>query len=240
MIKYAMWSITLSTTALLMLGMHYAAAPPLAESEGNRPVDQRITEYHKSLPEWRPGQSKDIGKPFEGILYYDRMERAVKPIGEPKMIFVIFDVTPNHDRFNDRGQQPEQILCEVPENDPVLQMISKWPTGGQTLRVKLTGIVRDSAPGTPGDASLDIMPTQKMSWLHDCAFQRMPAATSATQSVQTPLPDCAVWTDSCVACRATREGGSVCNNIGIACQPKELMCLLDSTARTKPHRPSAR
>jgi hypothetical protein len=37
-------------------------------------------------------------------------------------------------------------------------------------------------------------------------------------------PQCARWTDGCRTCAA--DG---CSNIGIACQPNEIRCLLDAT-----------
>ena len=41
-------------------------------------------------------------------------------------------------------------------------------------------------------------------------------------------PNCARWTDECVNCArgATAGEASVCSNIGFACQPKAIRCLI--------------
>ena len=44
-------------------------------------------------------------------------------------------------------------------------------------------------------------------------------------------PDCLAWTDSCVNCTRSEAGQSfTCSNIGISCQPKQVVC----TSRAKP------
>jgi hypothetical protein len=35
---------------------------------------------------------------------------------------------------------------------------------------------------------------------------------------------CQEWTDGCRSCRRSDAGGAVCSNIGIACQPKAVVC----------------
>ena len=47
-------------------------------------------------------------------------------------------------------------------------------------------------------------------------------------SVQQGPPNCARWTDECVNCArgATAGEASVCSNIGFACQPKAIRCLI--------------
>lgn len=36
---------------------------------------------------------------------------------------------------------------------------------------------------------------------------------------------CVEWTDSCLTCRRGENGEPQCPNIGIACQPKAIVCL---------------
>jgi hypothetical protein len=51
-------------------------------------------------------------------------------------------------------------------------------------------------------------------------------------AVQANMPGCAVWTDRCVTCQ--RESNNVrCSNIGIACQPQALECLLNDPPKEK-------
>src|SRR5437868_5466236 len=35
---------------------------------------------------------------------------------------------------------------------------------------------------------------------------------------------CLAWTDSCRSCQRAESGDAVCSNIGIACQPKPIVC----------------
>jgi hypothetical protein len=57
-------------------------------------------------------------------------------------------------------------------------------------------------------------------------------APSTDPAVQARMPGCAVWTDRCVTCQ--RESNNVrCSNIGIACQPQALECLLDDKLKEK-------
>jgi hypothetical protein len=36
---------------------------------------------------------------------------------------------------------------------------------------------------------------------------------------------CQEWTDSCRTCTRPESGGPVCSNVGIACQPKPILCV---------------
>ena len=36
---------------------------------------------------------------------------------------------------------------------------------------------------------------------------------------------CLEWTDSCRACTRPENGEALCSNIGIACQPKPILCV---------------
>jgi hypothetical protein len=51
-------------------------------------------------------------------------------------------------------------------------------------------------------------------------------------SMQAGLPACLAWTDGCVICER-KEGRTLCSNIGIACQPKELSCRVTVPAEPK-------
>ena len=58
-----------------------------------------------------------------------------------------------------------------------------------------------------------------------------PPQASGT-SIQSGLPGCAVWTDRCVICQ--RDAGVIsCSNIGIACQPRAMLCLRSDAAEEK-------
>jgi hypothetical protein len=52
-----------------------------------------------------------------------------------------------------------------------------------------------------------------------------PPVPPSDPAVQARLPGCAVWTDRCVTCSRTTDGTS-CSNIGIACQPQAVECLM--------------
>ncbi len=43
--------------------------------------------------------------------------------------------------------------------------------------------------------------------------------------------NCQQWSDACRACGRGSDGGPVCSNIGIACQPKPVQC---TTRREEP------
>jgi hypothetical protein len=59
--------------------------------------------------------------------------------------------------------------------------------------------------------------------------QNQPAKADIT--LQDAGADCLSWTNGCVNCVRSKAGdGFTCNNIGIACQPREGVCL----NRTKP------
>jgi hypothetical protein len=46
---------------------------------------------------------------------------------------------------------------------------------------------------------------------------------------------CMEWSDSCVTCRRHQRGGEYsCSNIGIACQPKNVQCVLRGDEPAKP------
>lgn len=46
---------------------------------------------------------------------------------------------------------------------------------------------------------------------------------------------CLAWTDSCRSCQRAENGDAVCSNIGIACQPKAIVC----TRSEEPPKPAA-
>ena len=54
-------------------------------------------------------------------------------------------------------------------------------------------------------------------------------------SVQKGPPNCAQWTDECVNCArgATSGEAPVCSNVGFACQPKAIRCLVPGTSQGK-------
>ena len=50
-------------------------------------------------------------------------------------------------------------------------------------------------------------------------------------SMQKGLPNCSRWTDECVNCTRGADGGAPsCSNIGIACQPKAIRCVVPETS----------
>jgi hypothetical protein len=68
--------------------------------------------------------------------------------------------------------------------------------------------------------------------LGPAAFAQFDKPSSGTPSALDELvhyardhKDCAAWTDSCVNCSRTDPGSYSCSNIGIACQPKEVVCV---------------
>ena len=66
------------------------------------------------------------------------------------------------------------------------------------------------------------------------AQQAAPAPAPATaptfQGFGNADKTCVAWTDSCRSCRREADNTVNCSNIGIACQPAEIMC----TARQEP------
>jgi hypothetical protein len=45
--------------------------------------------------------------------------------------------------------------------------------------------------------------------------------------------DCLEWNDTCVNCVRAQSGGDYsCSNIGIACQPKEVRCVMRAGEKT--------
>jgi hypothetical protein len=62
------------------------------------------------------------------------------------------------------------------------------------------------------------------------------SSESAVQSYGHSDVSCMEWSDSCVTCRRHQQGGEYsCSNIGIACQPKNVQCVLrgDEAAKSK-------
>jgi hypothetical protein len=76
------------------------------------------------------------------------------------------------------------------------------------------------------------------------AFAQSDKPTSRTPSALDELvhyardhKDCMAWTDSCVNCSRTDPSSYSCSNIGIACQPKEVVCVrLDDRGDVMPER----
>jgi hypothetical protein len=60
-----------------------------------------------------------------------------------------------------------------------------------------------------------------------------PRKPPADVSVQQGPPNCARWTDQCVNCTrgATPGETPVCSNIGFACQPQAIRCLMPETSK---------
>jgi len=50
------------------------------------------------------------------------------------------------------------------------------------------------------------------------------AATSSIRSFADTDKLCVEWSDGCHACRRVGADEPACSNIGIACQPKEIIC----------------
>lgn len=57
----------------------------------------------------------------------------------------------------------------------------------------------------------------------------------ADVSMQKGPPNCTRWTDECVNCArgATAGDAPVCSNIGLACQPKAIRCLVPEPSQNK-------
>lgn len=62
-----------------------------------------------------------------------------------------------------------------------------------------------------------------------------PRKPPAEFSMQKGPPHCAQWTDECVNCArgAKASDAPVCSNIGFACQPKEIRCLIGDSSQHK-------
>jgi hypothetical protein len=62
-----------------------------------------------------------------------------------------------------------------------------------------------------------------------------PRKPAADFSMQKGPPNCARWTDECVNCArgAAASDAPVCSNIGFACQPKAIRCVLPETSQNK-------
>jgi hypothetical protein len=53
-------------------------------------------------------------------------------------------------------------------------------------------------------------------------------------SIQKGPPNCSRWTDGCVNCsRDAKDEPPVCSNVGIACQPKVVVCLNPAASENK-------
>ncbi len=79
------------------------------------------------------------------------------------------------------------------------------------------------APNCPPETTLPV----------DSLPELAPDAKPPTDpSMQAGLPACLAWTDGCVICER-KEGRTLCSNIGIACQPKELSCRVPVPAEPK-------
>ncbi len=56
-------------------------------------------------------------------------------------------------------------------------------------------------------------------------------------SVHQGPPNCSRWTDECVNCSRTAAGEApVCSNIGFACQPKGVRCLIPAVPHSEPRK----
>jgi hypothetical protein len=76
-------------------------------------------------------------------------------------------------------------------------------------------------PSCPGCAATPVLPTADI--VPDLPAK--PPAPPNDPAVQARMPGCAIWTDRCVTC--TRAAGAAsCSNIGIACQPQAVECLM--------------
>jgi hypothetical protein len=59
-----------------------------------------------------------------------------------------------------------------------------------------------------------------------------PPVPANDPAVQAQPPGCAEWTDRCVTCRRD-AAGTICSNIGIACQGQAVECLRSEPAEEK-------
>jgi len=79
--------------------------------------------------------------------------------------------------------------------------------------IALILMAREAAPAerTPGQAAAD--------WMQNYGERNK---------------DCLEWTDTCVNCVRAQSGDNFnCSNIGIACQPKDVMCVRRAADKTK-------
>ena len=62
-----------------------------------------------------------------------------------------------------------------------------------------------------------------------------PRRTTSDFTVQQGPANCSRWTDECVNC-ARGAGGEppVCSNVGIACQPRAIRCLIPAVPQSEP------
>jgi len=62
-----------------------------------------------------------------------------------------------------------------------------------------------------------------------------PRKPPADFSMQKGPPGCVQWTDECVNCTRGSTSGEapVCSNIGFACQPKAIRCLIPAASQKK-------
>lgn len=58
-----------------------------------------------------------------------------------------------------------------------------------------------------------------------------PAAEPSIQGYSDRDKTCVAWTDTCRSCERGADDTIVCSNIGIACQPAEIIC---SSRRSEP------
>jgi len=61
-----------------------------------------------------------------------------------------------------------------------------------------------------------------------------PRRTQDNVLIQKGPPNCSRWTDGCVNCsRDAKDEPPACSNTGIACQPKEVVCLSPAASENK-------
>jgi hypothetical protein len=64
-----------------------------------------------------------------------------------------------------------------------------------------------------------------------------PRSAPEEVSVHKGPPNCSRWTDECVNCSRGAEGEApVCSNIGFACQPKAVRCLIPAVSQGEPQK----
>ena len=92
-------------------------------------------------------------------------------------------------------------------------VVLTYLAAGASLAQSQTQMVRGAAPAelTPGQAAAD--------WM---------------QSYGARNKECLEWTDTCVNCVRAQSGDNFnCSNIGIACQPKDVICVRRADDKTK-------
>ncbi len=60
-----------------------------------------------------------------------------------------------------------------------------------------------------------------------------PAATPSIQAFGDQDKTCVMWSDGCRTCRRADNDEVTCSNIGIACQPVEIICTFRRTEPAK-------